>query len=275
MFECKLLLTDVDGTLVDSARHMPRENALAIRRAVEEKGVKFGISSGRINDGFRYFFDEIGVPEDILIAFSGCRITVGGEVIFNATIDPETCRRLHREALAEKVEHYIYAGESWYINKYSPWLDYETRVVGVDGKIMNLEKLLDLIEEGKADPVNKMLFMSHDWDKIKWFEDKYRAEIPDEVGVFRSEPQFLEVMPVGINKGTALRTICEKLSIPIENSMAIGDYFNDQSMIEAAGLGVVMGNAPEELKLVGDYVTGTNDEAGVAEAINRFILNPQ
>ena len=89
----------------------------------------------------------------------------------------------------------------------------------------------------------------------------------------RSADMYLEIYPKGMNKGRALNIICEKLNIDSSQAIAFGDQELDIPMIEAAGLGVAMGNAIEELKEKADYVTGTNNEAGIAQALGRY-LNP-
>ena len=83
----------------------------------------------------------------------------------------------------------------------------------------------------------------------------------------------LEISPRGVTKASALLKLTDKLGIPITHSAAIGDNFNDSHMLSIAGLGIAMGNAPEEVKQAADQVTGTNNEAGVANAIRRYLLD--
>ena len=87
-----------------------------------------------------------------------------------------------------------------------------------------------------------------------------------------SEETYLEILPEGSSKGTALAEMTRALGIPLEAVIAVGDNLNDLEMIRLAGLGVAMGNAPEELRAQAGYVTVTNDEEGLAEVIHRFIL---
>ena len=91
--------------------------------------------------------------------------------------------------------------------------------------------------------------------------------------IVRSAPFYLEFLGKTTNKGTALKTLCMNLNIPIENAIAVGDEENDQHMIKYAGLGVAMGNARNSIKEIADYVTDTNNENGVAKVINKYILN--
>ena len=95
------------------------------------------------------------------------------------------------------------------------------------------------------------------------------------VHAVQSEPVYLEILPPGVSKGEALRAMVEALgtSTPSE-TIAIGDNWNDVEMIEAAGLGVAMGHAPEGVRASADYVCGTAEEEGVREVIERFVLGP-
>ena len=85
-------------------------------------------------------------------------------------------------------------------------------------------------------------------------------------------PTNIEVNPSGVNKANGLKRVCRELGITMDQVMAIGDSMNDKKMIMQVGLGIAMGNAQEQIKLVADDVTDTNNNDGVAKAIERFIL---
>ena len=91
------------------------------------------------------------------------------------------------------------------------------------------------------------------------------------MGVYRSEPYFLELVPKGIDKAQSLAVLLQKTGYTREEMIAIGDGFNDKSMIEYAGLGVAMANAQEVVKQAADYVTLSNEEDGVADVVKKFV----
>jgi hydroxymethylpyrimidine pyrophosphatase-like HAD family hydrolase len=97
-----------------------------------------------------------------------------------------------------------------------------------------------------------------------------RAGLP--VHAVQSEPVYLEILPPGVSKGTALEAMLEALEVPASATIAIGDNWNDLEMIEAAGLGVAMGHAPAEVRSRANYVCGTAEEEGVRQVIERFVL---
>jgi Cof subfamily protein (haloacid dehalogenase superfamily) len=88
----------------------------------------------------------------------------------------------------------------------------------------------------------------------------------------RSKPFFLEFLESGVTKGSSLNHLIGKLGIKREEVIAIGDSYNDLAMIEFAGLGVAMGNAPDDIKQKADYVTDTNMNDGVAKVVEKFVL---
>ena len=92
------------------------------------------------------------------------------------------------------------------------------------------------------------------------------------MGVYRSEPYFLELVPDGIDKAKSLAVLLEKLSISREEVIACGDGFNDASMIRFAGLGVAMANAQPLVREQADYITLSNDCDGVAHVVEKFIF---
>ena len=91
----------------------------------------------------------------------------------------------------------------------------------------------------------------------------------------RSAPFFLEFLNKNSNKGAGVRMVAEYLGLTADQVICMGDAGNDHHMIEYAGLGIAMGNAMEETKALADYVTDTNDNHGVAAAIEKFILNAE
>ena len=95
--------------------------------------------------------------------------------------------------------------------------------------------------------------------------------LKDRMGVFRSEPYFLELVPKGIDKAQSLAVLLKELGMTKDEMIAIGDGFNDLSMIKYAGMGVAMGNAQQVVKDNADFITLTNEEDGAAYAIEKFM----
>jgi Cof subfamily protein (haloacid dehalogenase superfamily) len=104
-------------------------------------------------------------------------------------------------------------------------------------------------------------------------EKKVYEQLHDRLDVYRSEPFFLEIMPKGIHKANALHKMSEVIGISKDEMVAFGDGFNDLSMIQYAGLGVAMGNAKDVVKENADFIAKTNDEDGIVEVLEKFVLD--
>ena len=119
--------------------------------------------------------------------------------------------------------------------------------------------------------INKCL-LTAPAEKAPGFEKELQEKYKEFASIYRSEPFFIEVMPKNVDKAASLEHMLEKLGISVEQVICCGDGFNDISMIRFAGVGVAMGNAQEAVKEAADYICPTNDEDGLVDVINRFIL---
>ncbi len=111
---------------------------------------------------------------------------------------------------------------------------------------------------------------SHDTEKL----DEIVKELSyyDDLELTNSLPTNIEINPKGVSKASALERVCEELGITMQQVLAAGDSLNDIKMIQAAGVGVAMGNAQDAIKQAADYVTETNEQDGVGKAIEKFVL---
>lgn len=133
---------------------------------------------------------------------------------------------------------------------------------------MQTRRAVNFLEETPR-PLPKCLIVGHPEELVKT-EAELRQQLNGVINVFRSEPFFLELVPLGIDKAQSLSVLLEELGMTREEMVAMGDGFNDQSMIEFAGMGVAMANAQEPVRQAADFVTLSNDEDGVAYAVERL-----
>ena len=122
--------------------------------------------------------------------------------------------------------------------------------------------------------VNKCL-MTAPVEKAPELEKQLQEKYGDTLSIYRSEPFFIEIMPKNVDKATSLNRMLESIGLTREDAICCGDGFNDISMIQYAGLGVAMGNAQPAVKEAADYITATNDEDGLVQVIDRFILKEE
>ena len=203
-----------------------------------------------------------------MLSYNGGRVTncKTGEIIFQKTLPMEIVPELFAEA--ERLGIGIMTYQSWGIVAGSKHDEYMVLEAGINGlEINHFDDPIAKIEE----PVNKCLGTA----KVEIapdIEKTFREKFGDRITVGRSEPFFIELLPNGVDKAESLGKLCESLSMTKEDLIAVGDGFNDRSMIDYAGIGVAMANAQEPVKEVADYITLSNDEDGVAHVIRKFIL---
>jgi len=276
----KMLVTDMDNTLLNKEKKISERNRETIKAAIE-KGVHVVIATGRIYTSARVYARLLGVGTPV-IASNGAIIR---EAAFN---NPEDTERniyidtLNVEAVKKLIElshkyklycHYftdntIYAEKLVNVSlRYTEWNKY----LGEDDKVkIIIDDDIEKVLVKNRIKILKGVVVDNDSEKIQSF----RNEIVETgiVSATQSLDNNLEVMNKGVTKGSAVKTIAELYGIGREEIIAVGDNENDMSMIEYAGLGIAMGNAEESLKNVADYITGDYQNDGVAEAIEKFIL---
>lgn len=265
----KLIAVDIDGTLVDSNKNILPETKEAIFKYMDNGG-KFAIVSGRSVTGLQRYVDELELRErgGYLISFNGSVIIdlKTGETISETMIEPTHFEKILQSAKKNNVSIATYKDNKAITqNSRDKYFIMET-------SLNNLEIVYvdDLLEELKY-PVPKFL-LTDEPEILEIAEENMKNEL-ECVNVFRSEPFFLELVPKDLDKGYALKNLCEFLKIDISETLACGDGFNDIPLIKAAGIGVAMANAQQPAKEVADFITLSNDNNGVAYAIEKFCFN--
>ena len=160
----------------------------------------------------------------------------------------------------------MYADNVMYISRHNEYSDIDQELTGLRQVVV--ENFCDLAEDGCY-----QLIIPGEPGLLKSIESIIRTYFGDKINIFISRKYFLQIMRGGTDKGTALAKVAEIAGVKAEEVMAIGDSMNDEAMIRWAGIGVAMANGDEELKNIADIVTEkTNDEDGVAEIIEKYIL---
>lgn len=259
-----LLSLDLDGTLTNSKKKITPRTYEALMEA-QRNGAKVVLASGRPVYGMEHLAEQLHLAEygGFVLAFNGGKLIdwQTQEVIMEQKLPDDLVPRIYNSAVEADLALLTYRGKTIVTNK------------AFDRHVMHnayinklpLVELCDFLNEIEY-PVNKCLIVGEP-ERLEALEKKMQEEYGDAMGVFRSQPFFLECVPPGIDKAHSLDVLCQKRGFKKESIVAFGDSWNDLSMIEFAGLGVAMGNAVEELKTKADYVTSSNEEDGVAEVI--------
>lgn len=266
----KALVVDIDGTLLNSKKEITPATAEAIRQVLLA-GHEVVIASGRPLPGMRKCGRELQLKEygGYLLSYNGAKVIncKNEEVIFEKTLPANIPAEIYEYAKAHGAGVVSFEGDC-VISGFEPneYVKLEAKHNGLDIKVIdNFPEYIDF-------PVNKCMIMD-EGDKDALYEKELLEKYGDSLSIYRSEVYFLEIMHAGISKSETLDAILPVLGVKRENTICCGDSYNDISMIEYAGVGVAMGNAKPEVKSVADYITATNDEDGLVEVINKFILN--
>lgn len=270
----RLVAVDLDGTLLNSHSWVSEGNREAIAYAIK-KGVKVVICSGRIFTGARVFARQISA-EGPIITCNGAVIKdiKTEEVLYDEPLSSEDCCRVIDICHRENIYFHAYIEDTMYTEvleygasfywKLNDELPEQDRI-----DIRLVKDVADVIKSGFK-PASKFVIVSEEPEHLL----KVRKQVCEieSVEVMSSNINNFEVVKRGVNKGNALKILSEKLNIPREEIIAVGDNENDCSMIRFAGLGVAMGNAEKSIKDVADYITLNNDEDGVSEVLKKFVL---
>lgn len=267
----KLLFFDIDGTLILPDRP-PRPAVIQAIRAARAKGNKVFLSTGRLESAVPDQVRAIGFDGGIYSA--GGRVVVGDEIILDLALTPKLLRRI-TEILEENDIFYIleagtgpYSGQSW--QRY-PYLTRESYA-----SIKSRLDLLEPEEKPAGDPIYKMVFIAPSSDVVRPFIERLGEAA--KVVVYSDPTDCGSPLPSGeitdpeIHKGRALLQICRHLGADPEDCIAFGDSMNDAEILRAAGLGIAVGNADEELKRIADKVCGSFAEDGIARALEEMGL---
>ena len=265
----KLVALDLDGTLTNSKKEITPYTRQILLQAQEE-GIRLVLASGRPTYGVAPLADqlELGKYEGYILSYNGGEIVdwKTRELMYKNLLDPEVLPYLYR--CAQENDFAIVTYEGKYILTEKPNDAYVLKEAILN--VMQIKPVENFLKAIKH-PVAKCLITGEP-NRLAQLEKKMQAQLDGKMGVFRSEPYFLELVPRGIDKAESLSVLLQKLHLTKEELVAIGDGFNDLSMIQYAGLGIAMGNAQEIVKQHADVISLTNDEDGVAYAIKKYVL---
>lgn len=266
----KILFTDIDETLVTTDKHLTEEN----REAIEEflsRGNIVAISTGRALSGASNLARDLGLygrPNTYICAFNGGQIfdTYKEKTLFRKGLDRNQVRLAVSFAREYGIHIHAYPDREVISETDNDNLRKYCRLQKLPSKIV--PDLADAIE-GTTCKLLAIDFASP--ERVTEFRSLITDKVSDTMDIFNSNPWLLEIVPKGINKGNALRSLAEHLHVPIENTISAGDEENDIPMIRAAGVGCAMKNARQELKNAADYVTvNDNNHSGIAEILRKF-----
>lgn len=258
----KLVASDIDGTLLNDKN----EITPAVRQAIEaaqEHGTIFTLSTGRSLKGIGLYLELLKDDSPVIICNGAIIIKASSaEVIFKAEMPRSAADIIIEKGVDEGAVVAVWTdGLLYSTDTHSSYSEFYKA-------LSNIETLP--VSELPDSDVTKIVWLLPQ-DRVSFLQDNYVP--PEGVQSRSSGPHYLEFFSVDAGKDKALRFLAEHLGINVSETIAIGDNYNDIDMLRAAGLGIAMENAPDEVKKAAGHITASNNEDGVARAIERFVLN--
>lgn len=258
----RLIATDLDGTLLNNEHKISDYNKKVIS-AVNEKGIKVILSTGRPTSAATKFLDDLNIETD-MISFNGAMITDRkGNILYENNLESSIGKKLIEIAKKYKIYYQGFLGERWNLSDAkSKWLDFYISIAKINNYIVGFDNMKDF-------SFSKFMFIGEN-EILKEIAEELDKKLKDKVYYAFSRPVYLEVHSPKVSKANALCFLLNKYDIKKENVMAFGDNNNDIEMLEIAGISVAVDNAENSVKEKAKYITKSNIENGVGYFINEY-----
>lgn len=261
----RLVLSDVDGTLVNAKKELsPR--AVAMVERLREADILFALTSSRPPRGVSMFVEPLHLTTPIAAFNSAMIVEPDLRVIEKRTIDDDLSVQVLSLLDEFQISMWVYQGDGWYVRDLNgPHTQREASVVDFQPKLL---ENLDALFSGVA----KIVGVSDDVKAMTDVQVAIREKFGDRVSATESQPYYLDITHPLANKGSAVDYFARRFAIPTDAIATIGDAYNDVPMFERSGLSIAMGNAVSDVKAAAREVTTSNEDDGFANAIEQFIL---
>ena len=256
----QLLALDLDDTLLSEDLTISQKNIDAIKK-MEADGVKIILVSGRPFDSMIKYIDVLDIhsEEDYIVSFNGAVINkISGEEIFSGIIEGDVLHKLVDMGREHKISVQLYNNDLT-VEKYTDRTEHYEFLTGMKSLVVD-----DLKEIPRS---IKVLFNHIAGPELEALRLALVDEFDDLFNIFYSKPNYIEVLNKKSNKGLAVAYMAKQLGIDQASVVAVGDGFNDVAMIEYAGVGVAVANAPDGVKAVADYVTKVDHNHSVVDEV--------
>eukprot|EP00890_Picochlorum_soloecismus_P005913 jgi/Picsp_1/6322/NSC_03671-R1_protein len=270
--DIELIITDVDGTLLNSKQELTPEVFDAIKRA-DEVGVPFMIATGKAvgpwihNSGILDLPQLSGSMPQLFLQGLYIRDSKGG-TLHSQTLSFSVIMEAMEMADEHGLSFVVYCHDRILCRQRNVHVN---RLVSYGEPAPEAMEFSDLVREVQSLDVYKVMFMGDD-DQIRAIRPTAAEGFSGKASLTTALPGMLEILPIGASKGAGVKRVLEEMGISPERCMALGDGENDIEMLRLCGLSVAMGNAVSKTKDVADVIVPSNDEHGVAYAIEKYVL---
>lgn len=271
----KLIACDLDETLLNDDHLVCQRNIDAVKRAREEYGVKFVPATGR---GFMQIQPELkqlglyDLEDEYVISFNGGALTENKDnrIIEFKGLSFDKMKEIFDAGLNYDVCIHVYTPDNLYVYNLS-----ESEAERIKNQKLDvIYPETNSVDFLKDTPISKILYQNVDVPYLMSLEDGLKPITDGYCAVSYSSNRYMEFNALGVDKGQGLIDLANKLGVAIEDTIAVGDNYNDMAMLKVAGLSVAANNAVDDVKAACDYTTNANNNEGVvAELIEKYIFN--
>jgi Cof subfamily protein (haloacid dehalogenase superfamily) len=263
----RLVIADVDGTLVTQEKVLTKRAAEAVLR-LHEAGIQFSITSGRPPKGMAMLIDPLKLTQPLAAFNGGVLIKPDLKTVVDQKFLPVGVPEKVIEALEKHgLDVWLYTDTEWFVrDPNAPHVAREQWTVKCPPTVVKTFA-------GLLDRVAKIVGVSDDYDRVAKCEKDVQQAGGTHISAARSQPYYLDVTHPRANKGEVVLSLSRLLNIPPKEIATMGDMPNDVLMFKQSGMSIAMGNASAEVQAAATNVTSTNEEEGFANAIEKYILS--
>lgn len=267
----KVVVTDLDGTLLNSS-HFVSEKNLETLKKIQEEGYEIIFASGRVSSSVEYIMKNAGINGYIVANNGALVLDKEKKVVYKQALDHEQIEKILDVVETNGIKFNMYDKEKYYCNqldrervshlfKYGSDKDYQIDIVVKDdiGNFVK-DRNLDIFKVQMTIPENVQEDVIKELSKI------------DNIYIAKSGKCHVEAMNKSVNKWNGIEIALKDLGGKVDKIISIGDYENDLPMIVNADIGIAMGNANDKVKSKSDLITETNEEDGFSKAINKILF---
>lgn len=271
----RLLALDIDGTLLDSEGRIPAANRDAIARAIDA-GVEVALATGRRYEFARPIFESLPGPLTLILSNGAIVKALDGRTLMRSLLPRATARTVladcseHRASAAVVFDRpregqVVFEAIDWEHPRHRRFFEVNRPFLAEVAPLENCltEDPIQVMFSGGCEEMRAL------FDRLQHVADGFSVALTEYV---HRDFSLVDVVTAGCSKGSALHAWAAERGVTRDEVMAMGDNLNDLQMLEFAGMAVLMENALPELKARGWVVTGSNNDGGVAQAIDRYVL---
>jgi Cof subfamily protein (haloacid dehalogenase superfamily) len=266
MNDLRLLVSDIDGTLVRSDKSLS-DGVVAAAKRLTAAGVPMALISARPPSGMLWIAEKLGLSTPMGAFNGGTIVAPDGTILSAARLASDVAKRALSLIDRPDIVVWVFSAGRWHAQRPTGEHDDHERKAANQEPVFggNFSSLL-----GAAD---KIVAVSDDHILLAELEGTVAQALGAEATVIRSQVYYLDITAPAANKGDGITALAAAVGVPLAATAAIGDQRNDMAMFARAGLSIAMGQGPAEVRAVATKVTGSNDDDGVAQAIDAILLS--